>query len=579
MNETDLLLTNLNLKTNDFHFFNSYFLTEFNLSQLEQNFRLQSYINNLNNTLNNILNSEKTNSIELKNFLKFFSNHINPDFTHLLFLVVHIEELRKTIFNNIDNVRKIKNLNDNEKDVITSKLYEINDELSTILTTKDFIDFKSSINIQEKFNNDISKLLLNVLSIEDLVDVKKFIISNYKDNLKNIISNYDNIYDNIFKLNNKFMIETNYILKKFIEKNIDFNHLALRAYININNNNDYSTFNKDLQDYKHFKDNNYKGIAIFSDRTSIIEKKDGSFELLCTKKQKLDIKDKFTALYLREKYNKNPIICKEFIDIIKLNKDYNIKESLELFDKYIKNIDIFKNYNLNLKEFVINSKPKYYKHKIEAAEDRLTWILLDNSANNIIKKLTSSKNIHLFNEESKTLIKDILNQKIKIESLNQFIGKKMARFKTTEELNLALNQFINLFGFSYEGVINKANDLNIQIVSKENNSVILKIKNFEEASAIGSSSWCICTSETYFNSYVNKDSNQYFVFDFNKEKSSSESLIGITVDRDGELITAHYKDDEKIEADYEGFESYLFKIKESLTSSKKQNKTLKILKK
>lgn len=563
MNETDLLLTNLNLKTNDFHFLNSYYLTEFNLSQLEQNFRLQSYINNLNNTLNNILNSEKTNSIELKNFLKFFSNHINPDFTHLNFLVVHIEELRKTIFNNIDSVNRIENLSNNEKFIINSKLYEINDDLSIILTTKDFIDFKKSIKNQEQFNINISKLLIDNLYTEELDDIKKFIILNYKDNLKNIINNYDNIYDNIFKLNNKFMIETNNIFKKFVENNINFNNLALRAYININNNNDYSTFKKDLQDYKHFKDNKkYKGIAIFSDQTSLIEKNDNSFELLSTKKQKLDIKDKLTSLYLREKYNKNPIICKEFIDIIKLNKDYNIKESLELFDKYIKNIDIFKNYNLNLKEFIINSKPKYYKHKIEAAEDKLTEILLDNSVKQTIKGLTSSKNIHLFNEESHDLIKQIFNEKIKIETLNNFIGKKIARFKTSEDLNLALNQFINSFGFSYEGIINKANDLGIDILSKDNNTVILKIDNFEQSSAIGSASWCICSSATYFNSYTSNESKQYFIFDFNKEKSSNESLIGITLNKEGNLNAAHLKNDESIDSDTPEISSFLNIIRE-----------------
>ncbi len=574
MNEKDLLLTNLNLRNNDFHFLSSYFLTEFNLSQLEQNFRLESYINNLNNKLNNILNSEKLNSAELKTLIKFFSNHANHDFTHLTFLVEHIEELRKTIFNNIDSVRriKIKNLNDSEKDIITSKLYEINDELTNILTTKNFIDFKSSIINQKNFNVNISKLLINSLDNEELSDIKKFIILNYKDNLKKLINNYDNIYDNIFKLNNKFMIETNNIFKKFIEKNIDFNNLALRAYININNNNDYSTFKKDLQDYKHFKDNKkYKGIAIFSDQTFLIEKNDNSFELLSTKKQKLDIKDKLTSLYLREKYNKNPIICKEFIDIIKLNKDYNIKESLELFDKYIKNIDIFKNYNLNLKEFIINSKPKYYKHKIEAAEDKLTEILLDNSVKQTIKGLTSSKNIHLFNEESHDLIKQIFNEKIKIETLNNFIGKKIARFKTSEDLNLALNQFINSFGFSYEGIINKANDLGIDILSKDNNTVILKIDNFEQSSAIGSASWCICSSVTYFNSYTSNESKQYFIFDFNKDKSSNESLIGITLDKEGNLNTAHLKNDEAIDSDTPEISSFLNIIREKNKKIKQLN--------
>ncbi len=569
MNSSNALLISLSLRSHEFQFFDVDFTTSFNLSQLEQDSRISYYIKDLNKKLNTILNTDNLSDSEIETAKSFFFNKSNIDFKYLAYLPESIIDLRQTIFCNIDSIQKIKNLDNEIKSNITSKLYTINDKLTDILNSDNFINFKDLIENQEKFNNNIFKLFQNN---EDQEEIKKFIILNYKDNLKNLTSIYDNIYKEIYDLNNDFMIENNYIFEKFIENKVDLKNLALQSYISIIEKKDDLIFSQNLDRYIVIQnDKHFKGIAVFQDRSALIERKDNTFELLATKKQRLDLKDKVISLHLREKYNKNPVICKEFIDIIKLNKDFNMKETFELFDKYMKHIDVFKNYNFNLKEFVINSTPKYYTHKIEAAEDKLTSILLDNSATHIIKNLTSSKNIHLFNEESKKLIKDVLNQKIKIESLNQFIGKKMARFKTTEELNLALTQFINLFGFSYDGVINKANDLNIDIISKENNSVILKIKNFEEALAIGSSSWCICTSENYFNSYVNKDSHQYFVFDFNKEKSSNESLIGITLDKEGNLNTAHLKNDEAIVSDTPEISSFLNIIREKNKKIKQLN--------
>jgi len=82
---------------------------------------------------------------------------------------------------------------------------------------------------------------------------------------------------------------------------------------------------------------------------------------------------------------------------------------------------------------------------------------------------------------------------------------------------------------------------------------------------------CICSSVTYFNSYTSNESKQYFIFDFNKDKSSNESLIGITLDKEGNLNTAHLTNDEAIVSDTPEISSFLNIIREKNKKIKQLN--------
>ena len=142
-------------------------------------------------------------------------------------------------------------------------------------------------------------------------------------------------------------------------------------------------------------------------------------------------------------------------------------------------------------------------------------------------------------------------------SLQEYIGKKIAAFKTPEEFNGALSKFLeSLNSFTLEATLNKAEKFGIQVISENHNKLILRINNFEESKTMGSSSWCISRSESYFHSYAD-GAEQYFLFDFSKENTDNASMIGITLHTNGEYSTAHYKDDSECAEDSEEMIEYV----------------------
>ena len=75
--------------------------------------------------------------------------------------------------------------------------------------------------------------------------------------------------------------------------------------------------------------------------------------------------------------------------------------------------------------------------------------------------------------------------------------------------------------------------------------IILKIENFQQSAAVGSSSWCIVRDQVHFNSYK-EDSHQYFIYDLNKDPVENNSLVGITLTKNGSHSAAHFKNDNQL---------------------------------
>lgn len=419
-----------------------------------------------------------------------------------------------------------------------------------IINNKNLIELKKIIKSKESFIENFKDILFNNNS--DLDEIKKFIVKNH-----NILKESDSIiYQSNFKiylneLNDKFMILTDNLCKDLLKNKVIISGMANQhyAYSKGIKGSDYNMFeflNKFIKD-----DNNFYGIhgvSCFEDDTLIIEKKLNEFEILNSKKEKLDFKNKICSKFLRNKYNKNPNLCKDFIEIIESNNNFNVSKSFELFELYFDNIVIFKKNEISIKDIVLNNDIFKYDKKIENAYDVLTHQIREHEINKVIKNITSNKNIDLFDSENRKIVGEIINQKIKNKYIEEYIGKKIAKYKTSEELNLGLNRLLNMFGDNYEGVMNKVENYDVDIFKNENNILILNIENFEQSKNIGSPSWCISTQLSYFESYVDKEKgqSQYFIFDFNKNLNDPLSLVGLTVDKNNNFIASHMKNDDEL---------------------------------
>lgn len=169
--------------------------------------------------------------------------------------------------------------------------------------------------------------------------------------------------------------------------------------------------------------------------------------------------------------------------------------------------------------------------------------------------IASNKYMHLYNDESYKIIEAIYDLKLKTDVFQDYIGKKIAAYKTPEDFNKGLTKFLNSFNdFSMDAVVNKAENAGVKIISQADDILIVQIEDYEQSKLLGSSSWCIVRDESYFNSYTDGGNKQYFLFDFSKDSADNESMIGFTIDIDGEHYAAHYKNDDGVESSDETLE-------------------------
>jgi len=100
--------------------------------------------------------------------------------------------------------------------------------------------------------------------------------------------------------------------------------------------------------------------------------------------------------------------------------------------------------------------------------------------------------------------------------------------------------------FNNEAIKKKAEGYNADIVVDTPQLLMIRVLDFKASQQLGSGRWCIVTSESMWNSYVNDFTNQYFIYDFTKEKSDVKHLIGATISPGGKITSAHWADDTSV---------------------------------
>lgn len=169
--------------------------------------------------------------------------------------------------------------------------------------------------------------------------------------------------------------------------------------------------------------------------------------------------------------------------------------------------------------------------------------------------------INAIPSKARTLVTDKLRKLISLNIdiaplIKDFYSKKGGKFKTSSNLYDDTYGLIeNIKGdFNLESIKKKAEGLNTEIVLESPDLLILAVYDYKASCAIGSKSWCISTSNSYWNNYVNEFTTQYFLFDFTKPISDKSHMIGVTVSPSGNFYAAHYADDSPVK-DYTIFDN------------------------
>lgn len=317
----------------------------------------------------------------------------------------------------------------------------------------------------------------------------------------------------------------------------------------------------------------YKEIMMFKDNSLLLKNNKDEFIEVIDNRQVIGVIQTLLGEGVRHAFNKNPQIAKDVLKIIRDCKIYTFSNMDTVVDTYKNNFDILrsKGYDI-LKAYKASEKESYYS-KLEELDDNMNKMIKDHKVYQFAHSISSNKYNHLYNDESYRIIREIYEMGLKEDIFQDYIGKKIAAYKTPEAFNQGLRKFNAMFNdFSPESVLNKINAAGAKLVISNDDLIIVEIDKYEQSKTLGSAAWCIVREEGYFNSYTRNDKKQYIAFDFTKNSTNIESMIGITLDKSGEYHAAHYKDDGSIFMDDDNLVELISMINENKKLLKNDNK-------
>lgn len=314
------------------------------------------------------------------------------------------------------------------------------------------------------------------------------------------------------------------------------------------------------------KNSQISQINIFQDNSMAIKKSSGDWININSKELKDSFIENFMYKELFNKLKRSPTIAKMFVN--KLKEDfYECSHAFVAASTYLEHEAILKSKDYNLLEEIEDNLFEHF-------DDSMNAFVRNHKINQYGLSISSKKYQHLYNDESFKVLELLYDLKVPASELQETLGKKLAAFKSSEDFNKSLKQLYAIHnGFNSESVIKKANAVNAEVIKNDDNMVIIKIENFQQSSATGSSSWCIVRDEVHFKSYK-EDAHQYFIYDFNKDPVENNSIVGITLQKDGNHSAAHFKNDDQLYDNEEFKKLQLEIVKHDLKSYPTLNKTL-----
>lgn len=231
---------------------------------------------------------------------------------------------------------------------------------------------------------------------------------------------------------------------------------------------------------------------------------------------------------------KKPKIASFFKNFI---ADEKIVDLIPVLDTYQQYSDVINRAGLNI--FEMSNK------SMEVVDDRFNAIILEHKTNQYVGSILSNKYEHLLSDEARDMFKILYETGVTKQSLQDYIGKKIAALKTPEEFLEYVTRVKDHFsGFSEDALSVKLEGNGIVPCYNKDGIIIFNVESFDISKKLGSASWCISRDDYYFNGYTDQGSRQYFMYDFNKKETDNTSMIGFTLKQNGTVRASHLKNDD-----------------------------------
>lgn len=457
-----------------------------------------------------------------------------------------------------DDILNVKSL---EEKYITQAQSNTDPLLNIIIEVTNHIDALTDLNYQlsqnsnkegvsERINQEIKSLNDNLIKHKDMIEHYKSkdiydIISmdDYNKYRLDIYQCFENIY-NKGCLNQKvsFSLADSYI------NNIEISSDILK-FLSNKNFDDTIIMNVDTI-------GKYSNVKIFKDNSMIVTDNEANTKRVFSNMEALSILNTIIKDDIQQTLKKKPVLSKTFIDLYKEN-NCNPASIYLVLNTYLANEAILKAQKFNIIDALQEIKKDLenqdnfeisnFNDGCEYLDDEMHALVKEHKIKQYAHSIASNKYMHLYDKTSYKIIEAIYDLNIESSLLQANIGRKIAAYHTPDEFNAGLKGLLNTFSdFTPDKIKEKAQSCNSEIIYADDNKMIVKIEDFNQSKIMGSSSWCIVRDEQYFKSYVGEYNHQYFVYDFSKESSDNESMIGITLTPEIECEAAHAKDDDDV---------------------------------
>lgn len=194
-------------------------------------------------------------------------------------------------------------------------------------------------------------------------------------------------------------------------------------------------------------------------------------------------------------------------------------------------------------------KPIDEFNKLEDLYDFIQSYEINRKVNQVINQLPSESR-----KNANDKLKNLISLNIEYASfIKKFYKDKGGRYKTPETLFNDTKDYIeNLKGdFNLPSMLKKIEGENVDVIVATPDILMVRVNDYETSCNIGSKHWCISTSESYWKSYVNEATVQFFIWDFTKDRSDKRHMIGATISPGynglGKITSAHWSDDTRVE--------------------------------
>jgi hypothetical protein len=455
-----------------------------------------------------------------------------------------------------------------DKILLVRKLTEYNPRINQYINDENDILLNSMFTLSklEKYEKEISELenseeatnlFLNIrIDITKELFYKKMEIDNYPVEQKEVKEYVDNIFkkttndDYDTYITRDPSIRTSY---RICQKNMDYINPLLSVmqryeeYKNlIQNNKDFNLENhEDINDLEYELNKNIFIESNMDNMNTNLKFKSSKVNHLqkhLTKILKKETLDFFNDAFENNKYNYNNLIHSyDKLDIS--------NKIIDTFKKYKKYEALFKNHKA-----LPESNPLHFdilkNDNIEEIDDFFS-LAIDRNKTKLYAKRFLGSYLKLMDEESYKLFSIIKEKDINKNLIREEL-QKIALYKDSKTLNNVLTNLIDLNNLSITKIICNINDnkLDVDFVENTNDLLILTPNNYNTSNALGSSKWCISTSDYYFNNYLNKGNNDkyhFFIYDFKKSETDRLHKIAITVNDKNEITDAFDKNNTNIQ--------------------------------